>query len=69
MERPTLLYKYICNICDDLHVCQRHEIKMQKIVKENQNPIETLPWRCIEYEWREDKGCPRSHLSRPETAT
>ena len=43
--------------------------KMQKIVKENQNPIETLPWWCIEYEWREDKGCPRSHLSRPETST
>ena len=43
--------------------------KMQKIVKENQNSIETLPWWCIEYEWREDKGCPRSHLSRPETST
>ena len=42
---------------------------MQKIVKENQNSIETLPWWCIEYEWREDKGCPRSHLSRPETST
>ena len=28
---------------------------------------ETIPAECIEYEWWEDKVCPRSHLSGAPT--
>ena len=60
MERPTLLYKYICNICDDLHVWQRHKIRCKRLWKNIKTQSKLCPGGALSMNGGRTRGVPEA---------